>query len=45
VTHQLQVYADDVNLFCENIHITKKNTKALSDASKEAGLKVNAEKN
>jgi hypothetical protein len=39
-THQLLVYADDVNLLRHNI---KKNT-TLFDASKEVGLEVRAEK-
>jgi hypothetical protein len=43
-THQLLVYAYDVNLLVENINITKKNAEALSDASKEIGLDVNCEK-
>jgi hypothetical protein len=38
-THQLLVYADDVN-----IHTIGKNTEALVIASKETGLEVNAEK-
>jgi hypothetical protein len=40
-THQLLVYADDVNLLGANI---KKNTETLIGASKEVGLEVNAEK-
>jgi hypothetical protein len=40
-THQLLVYADDVNLLGGTI---KKNTQTLIDASKEVGLEVNTEK-
>jgi hypothetical protein len=32
-THQLLVYADDVNLLGDDIDTLKKNTKALIDAS------------
>jgi hypothetical protein len=43
-THQLLVYADDVNLLGDNIDTIKKNTQTLMDANKEVGLEVNPEK-
>jgi hypothetical protein len=43
-THQLLLYADDVNILGRRIHAIKKNTEALVVASKEIGLQVNAEK-
>jgi hypothetical protein len=42
-THQLLVYANDVNLLKDNIDTIKKNTETLIDASKKVGLEVNAE--
>jgi hypothetical protein len=41
-SHQLLVYADDVNLLGGKVDIIKKNTKILIDASKEVGLEANA---
>jgi hypothetical protein len=37
-THQLSVYADDVNILGGSIHTSRKNTEALLIASKEIGL-------
>jgi hypothetical protein len=42
-THQLLVYADDMNLLIVNIDTIKKNTGNLIDAGKKVGLEVNAE--
>jgi hypothetical protein len=41
-THQLVLYADDVNILCGSIHSINKNTGALVVACKETGLEVNA---
>jgi hypothetical protein len=43
-THQLSVYADDVNLLGNNIDTIKKSTQTLINACKEVGLEVNTEK-
>jgi hypothetical protein len=43
-THQLLVYADDVNILGRSIHSIKKNAEGLVVASKEIGLEVNAKK-
>jgi hypothetical protein len=43
-THQLLVYADDVNQLVDDIDTIKKNAETLNDATKEVGLDVNAEK-
>jgi len=40
-THQLLVYADDVNMLGGSVHTIKENTEALVVASKEIGLEVN----
>jgi len=41
-THQLLVYADDVNILGGSIHTVKKNIEALMVVSKETGQEVNA---
>jgi hypothetical protein len=43
-THELLVYAVDVNLFDENINIVKKSTEAILDGSTEGGLEVSMKK-
>ena len=42
--HQLLVYADDVNILGGSVQTVKENAEALVVASKETGLKVNADK-
>jgi len=42
-THQLLVYADDVNILGESVHTVKKNAETLLVANKETGLEVNAD--
>ena len=44
VTHQLVVYADDVNILGGSVHTIKEKTEALVVASKEIGLELNADK-
>ena len=43
-THQLLVYADDVNILGGNVHTVKEHADALLVAIKEIGLEVNADK-
>jgi len=43
-THQLLVYADDVNILGGSVHTVKKNAEALVAATKEIELEVNSHK-
>jgi hypothetical protein len=44
LTHQLLVYADDVNLLGDTVNTIKENSETLLQASKYIGLQINAEK-
>jgi hypothetical protein len=43
-THQFLACADDINILGDNMDTIHKNTEALLDAGKKAGLEVNPEK-
>jgi hypothetical protein len=43
-THQLLVYADDVNLLADIANTTKENSETLLEASRDIGLEINSEK-
>jgi len=43
-SHQLWIFADDVNVLGGSVHTIRKNTGAFLIGSKEIGLEVNADK-
>jgi len=43
-THQLLVYADNINILGWNVHVIGKNTVSLLIGSKEVGLELNDDK-
>jgi hypothetical protein len=43
-THELLVYADDVNLLGGSVNTIKENSETLSEASRDIDLEINAEK-
>jgi hypothetical protein len=43
-THQLLVYADDINLLDDSVNTIKENPETLLEASRDIGLEINAEK-
>jgi hypothetical protein len=43
-THQLLLYADDINLLGNSINTIKEDTETLLGAVRDVGLEINAEK-
>jgi hypothetical protein len=42
-THQLLIYADDINLLGDSVNTIKENSETLLEASRDIGLEINAE--
>jgi hypothetical protein len=42
-THQLLIYADDVNLLGDSVNTKKEKSETLLEASRDIGLEINAE--
>jgi hypothetical protein len=43
-THQLLVYADDINFLGDSVNNVEENTETLLEASRDVGVEINAEK-
>jgi hypothetical protein len=43
-THQLLVFADDINFLGDSVNAIKENSETLLEASRDIGLEINAEK-
>jgi hypothetical protein len=43
-THQLLVYANDINLLGDSVNTIKENSETLLEAGRDIGLEINTEK-
>jgi hypothetical protein len=43
-THQLLIYADDVNLLGDSVNTVKEKVEALLEVRRDIGLEINADK-